>query len=144
MSVEENLRLMKTLDDAWNNQDWDTFSHRHTEEVVVRWPSQSEPTRGLDAHRNEGVQMFEIFPDNRVQNNPYKVLFGQGDWTCSIALFTGIHRGPLIGPGGKTIPPTNKKFQVEFCTVAHWKNGKIDKENLFYDQVGMMKQLGLA
>jgi SnoaL-like polyketide cyclase len=62
----------------------------------------------------------------------------------SVALFTGIHRGPLIGPGGKTIPPTNKKFQVEFCTVAHWKNGKIDEENLFYDQVGMMKQLGLA
>jgi hypothetical protein len=61
MSVEEKMRLMKTLDDAWNNQDWDTFSHRHTEDVVVRWPSQSEPTRGLDAHRNEGVQMFEIF-----------------------------------------------------------------------------------
>jgi hypothetical protein len=29
------------------------------------------------------------------------------------------------------------------CTVAHWKNGQIDEENLFYDQVGMMIQLGL-
>ncbi|MGZ4906611.1 MAG: hypothetical protein ACXV5T_07755 [Halobacteriota archaeon] len=26
MSVEENKRLMKTLDDAWNNQDWDTLT----------------------------------------------------------------------------------------------------------------------
>jgi hypothetical protein len=25
--VEENMRLMKTLDDAWNSQDWDTFSN---------------------------------------------------------------------------------------------------------------------
>jgi hypothetical protein len=49
----------------------------------------------------------------------------------------------MIGPGGKTAP-TNKKFQVEFCTVAHWKNGQIDEENLFYDQVGMMRQLGLG
>ena len=40
---------------------------------------------------------------------------------------------------GKKIPPTNKKFQVDFCTVAHWKNGQIDEEN-----IGMMKQLGLA
>ena len=41
-------------------------------------------------------------------------------------------------------PPTNKKFQVDFFTVAHWKNGQIDEENLFYDNIGMMKQLGLA
>lgn len=41
MSGEENLRLMKTLDDAWNNQDWDTFSERHTDDVIVRGPGQS-------------------------------------------------------------------------------------------------------
>jgi predicted ester cyclase len=144
MSTEENMRLMKTLDDAWNSQDWDTFSRRHTEDVIVRWPGQFEPTRGLKTHRNEGMEMFKIFPDNHVQNNPYKVLFGQGDWTCSIAVFTGTHKGPMKGPGDKTNPPANKKFQVDFCTVAHWRNGQIDEENLFYDQTGMMRQLGLT
>ena len=49
----------------------------------------------------------------------------------------------MMGPDGKMIPPTNKKFKVDFCTVAHWKNGKIVEENLFYDVVGMMTQLGL-
>jgi predicted ester cyclase len=124
ISTEENMRLMKTLHDSWNSQDWDIFSKRHTGDVIVRWPGQSEPTRGLSAHRNEGVQIFKMFPDNHVENNPYKVLFGQGEWTCSIAIFTGTHKGPMMGPGGKTIPPTNKKFQVDFCTVAHWKNGQ--------------------
>jgi predicted ester cyclase len=133
---EENMQLMKTLDDAWNNQDWGTF---HTENVIVRWPGQSEPTRGLNAHRNEGT----VFLDNHVENNPYKVLFGQGDWTCSIAIFTGTHKGPMTSEG-KKIPPTNKKFQINFCTVAHWKNGQIEEENLFYDNIEMMKQLGLA
>jgi hypothetical protein len=86
MSLEqENMRLMKTLDDdAWNSQDWNTFSKRHTEDVIVKWPPQSEPTRGLNAHRNEGVEMFKALPDNHVKNNPYKVLFGQRDWTCSL------------------------------------------------------------
>jgi SnoaL-like polyketide cyclase len=88
--------------------------------------------------------MFKIFPDNHVANDPYKVLFGQGEWTCSIAIFTGTHLGPMKGAEGKTIPPTNKKFQVEFCTVAHWTNRQIVEENLFYDQIGMMRQLGLA
>ena len=35
MNVEENKRLMQTLDDAWNGQDWDTFNKRHAENVDV-------------------------------------------------------------------------------------------------------------
>ena len=85
--------------------------------------------------------MFKIFPDNHVENNPYKVLFGHGDWTCSI--FTGNHKGPMTSEG-KKIPPTNKNFQVDFCTVAHWKNGQIDEENLFYDNIEMMNLVWLS
>jgi hypothetical protein len=110
---------------------------------IVRWPDQSEPTRGLNAHKNEGVEMFKIFPDNHVENNPYKVLFGQGNWTCSIAIFTGTHKGPMTGPNGETISPTNRKFQLDFCTVARWKHGQIDEENRFYDQGGLKTRFGL-
>ena len=53
--------------------------------------------------------------------------------------------GPMKGPDGKVIPPTNKRFEVEFCTVAHWNdNGEILEEKLFYDLVGLMQQIGLA
>ncbi len=100
MNVEENMRLMKTLVDAWNSQDWDTFSKRHADDVIVRWPAQP-PTEGIEAHRKEGEYFFRAFPDNHVGNDPYKVLFGQGDWTCSIAEFTGIHKGPMMGLDGK-------------------------------------------
>jgi hypothetical protein len=48
-----------------------------------------------------------------------------------------------MGAERKTIPPTNNTFQVDFCTVAYWQNGRIDEENLFYDQMGMMRLLGL-
>jgi len=142
MRSEDNMELMKTLDDAWNSQDWDTFTKRHTDDVIVRWPGQP-PTDGIVAHRKEGEYFFRAFPDNHVANNPYKVLFAQGGWTCSIAEFTGTHRGQMMGLYGKNIEPTNKKFKVDFCTVAHWKNGQIVEENLFYDLVGMMRQLGV-
>ncbi|AEG18828.1 ester cyclase [Methanobacterium paludis] len=143
MSVEENLKLMQTLDDAWNSQDWDTFNKRHAKNVMVYWPGQPEPTEGQKAHHEEAVDFFKTFPDNHVKNRPYKVLFGQGDWTCSVAEFTGTMKGPMIGADGNEIPATNKKFKVEFCTVAHWMNGEIIEEKLFYDLVGLMKQLGL-
>jgi len=139
---DKNLELMmKTLDDAWNSQDWDTFGQRHADNVAVFWPGQPEPTRGLHNHRNESVEFFKTFPDNRLVNNPYKILFSKDNYTCSVADFTGTFKGPMKGFDGKIIQPTNKKFHIEFCTVATWKDGKIIEERLFYDLVRMIAQL---
>jgi hypothetical protein len=33
---------------------------------------------------------------------------------------------------------------VDFCTVARWNNGEIVEENLFYDVVGLMSQIGVG
>ena len=144
MSVEEkNMRLMQTLDDAWNSQDWDVFEERHAENVAVFWPGQPTPTRGVDNHRAESIEFFKAFPDNYLVNNPYKIFFAKGDHTCSVADFTGTFKGPMKGANGQITKPTNKKFRLEFCTVATWKNGKITEERLFYDLVGMLKQIGV-
>lgn len=143
VTVEENMQLMMTLDDAWDAQDWNTLNNRHAEDVAVYWPGQQEPARGRSSHQKEAEDFFKAFPDNRVKNDPYLILFGQGEWTCSVALFRGTHKGPLMAAGGKSIPPTNKKLQVEFCTVARWKNKEIVEEKFFYDQAGMMRPLGL-
>ena len=89
MNSEENMQLMKTLDDAWNSQDWDTFEERHADNVAVYWPGQPEPTKGLHNHREESIEFFKIFPDNHLVNNPYKMLFSKDDYTCSVA---GFHR----------------------------------------------------
>jgi SnoaL-like polyketide cyclase len=90
------------------------------------------------------MEMFGTFPDNRVGNRPCKVLFASGDWTCSVARFTGTMTGPMQGPDGKDIPPTGKSFEVDFCTVARWDNGQIVAENLCYDLVGLRNQIGLS
>jgi ketosteroid isomerase-like protein len=141
--LQENKRLMQTLDDAWNSQDWDTFNKRHSKDVAVYWPGQPEPTRERHNHEAEAREFFKTFPDNHLVNDPYKVLIADGDHTCSVAEFTGTMMGPMRGADGKMIPPTNKSFKVEFCTVAHWKDGEITEERLFYDLVGLMKQIGL-
>jgi predicted ester cyclase len=143
-SVEErNMELMQTLDDAWNSQDVETFAKRHKDNVIVRWPGQP-PTHGVQAHRQEAIDFFRAFPDQKLENRPYRVFLASGDWTCSIARFRGTMTGPMKGPDGKEIPPTGKSFDVEFCTVARWDNGQIVEENLFYDLVTFMKQIGLS
>jgi predicted ester cyclase len=139
-----NKELMQTLDDSWNSQDMETFGKRHKQDVVVRWPAKGA-TNGIHDHTAEALEFFKTFPDQHIDNRPYKVLIASGDWTCSIARFTGTMKGPMKGPDGKEIPPTGKKFEVDFCTVARWdSNGQIIEENLFYDLVTFMKQIGLG
>jgi SnoaL-like polyketide cyclase len=128
---------MITLDNAWNSQDWDTFNERHADNVVVFWPGQLEPTREVHNHRQESIEFFKVFPDNHLINNPYKILIAEEDYTCPVADFSGTFKGPMKGLDGKMIQPNNKKLHLEFCTLAHWK------ERLFYDQMGMLKQIGV-
>ena len=135
---EQNTQRMQTLDDGWNAQDVDAVARFHKPDVVVYWPGQP-PTRGMDDHRAEALAFFKTFPDQHLDNRPYRTLFGSGDWTCSIAHFTGTMQGPMGDH-----PPTGKSFDVDFCTVAHWDNGQITQEYLFYDLVTFMKQIGLG
>lgn len=64
-------------------------------------------------------------PDNQVSNRPYRVFIASGEWTCSISRLTGTMTGPLVLADGTEVPPTGKAFSVDFCTVAHWVDGRI-------------------
>ena len=115
MSAEENMKLMRSWMMHGTHKIVSLLLSVTANNVIVPWPAQP-PTERIVAHRKEGEYFFKAFPDNYVANNPYKVLFGQDDWTCSIAEFTGTHKGQMMGLDGKTIEPTNKKFKVDFCT----------------------------
>ena len=142
MASDDNLQRMKTLDDSWNAQDWEVFRKRHSSDTAVHWPGQPNPTLGRDAHQAESEAFFKSI-ENHLDNNPYKVMFASGDWTCTIAKWTGKMIGPWQGLDGKVHQATGKTFALEFCTVARWKNGEIVEENLFYDQVGFLRQIGV-
>ena len=61
-----------------------------------------------------------------------------------MARFTGTMTGTLKRWDGSEIPPTGKSFEVDFYTVALWDDGQIVEENLMYDLVTFMQQLGLS
>jgi hypothetical protein len=129
MSMEESLRLMKTLDDAWNSLDGETFKKRHASNVDVYWPGQPEPKVGRDAHHKEAVEFFKTFLTTTWRT--IHIIFfsareiGHVQWQNSQARL----KGPMMGPNGKLVQPTNKKFRSEFCTVAYWMKGKSSKRS---------------
>jgi hypothetical protein len=113
---EEELQLLITLDDPGDLPEEDPFDHLHVNNLEY-WLSQRFPAwRRLD-QRGEAVS----------DNDGYKVTFGQGDWTCNLARFTGTANDSPVS--------LDKKFDIEVCTVTQWKNGEIVEQKLFYDLV---------
>ena len=74
--------------------------------------------------------------------HPVKV--AQGDWTSVIGEMEGTFTKPMPSPDGKSVEPTGKAFKIVMCTVGHWKDGVMDEEYLFWDNLSFMKQIGLA
>jgi ketosteroid isomerase-like protein len=144
MTIEDtNMELFQNADDAWNRQDLEAFAAAHAENVVVYAPGQP-PQHGIGEHTEFALRSFKAFPDQKVENRPYKVFFASGDWVLSIARYTGTMTGPLVYPDGTEIAPTGKSFDVDFATVGHWEDGQMIEEYLFYDIATFMQQVGLG
>lgn len=118
---EEDLELLITLDDPGDAQEEDTFDHLRAENTLEYWLGQLFPARGQHDYRAEAVG----------HNDAYQLEFGQGDWTCTLSKLTGTTNDSLKGMNGNLIQPPNKRFDIEVCTVTHWKNGEIDEQEVF-------------
>ena len=141
MSVEENLQGVKDGFEAFNAHDWDRFFEAYAESIVVHSPDLPEPLKGLAAFR-EQIQTFDTaFPDSHFEEVR---TFGQGDWVCAETIFTGTHKGPLPGPGGETIPATNKQVRNRAVFVFKIEGAKVTEQRGYLDQLTYLAQLGLA
>ena len=141
MSVEENLKVLDASTKALNDRDLDRFESLHLNSVIQRDPQHPEGIKGVKAIRAGLEPFLKAFPDIR-----YVVerQFGAGDWITQLSHMRGTHTGPLEVPGGPTIPATNKSVRIPVALVARLEGGKFAEINLYFDQAGLMAQLGLA
>lgn len=138
----EHIAKYRTADfDVFTNQRWDRIKESHAKDVVVHWPD-GRQTNGVEAHIEDLKAMFVYAPDTRIREHPVEI--ATGEWSSVIGIMEGTFTKPMPTPDGKTIPPTGKPFKVMFSAVDHWKDGLIDDEYLFWDNLTFMRQVGLA
>lgn len=139
MSVEENLRIMKSVDEVFETKDWTAFDERHSADVLCHSPMTPEPTRGIGPHREAMERIMGAFSDFRLKAERG---FGQDDWVAIEYTMTGTHDGPLH-TGEQVIPPTNRQVCLPVNATAKLVDGKIVEEHIVYDRLAMMIQLGV-
>ena len=120
---------------TFNERDWDAVR-----ELLSPSMSYHDQPRDVSVNNADEFLMWlkgwtETFSDARVDGADY---IDAGDWT--IARFQG--RGTNDGPLGE-IPATGKEMSMPYCEICHWSNGKIERGEIYYDQVTMLTQLGM-
>lgn len=141
-AVERNLKTFDVLDfDVFSNQQWDRLAESHSPEIIVTWPDGRE-TRGIDVHIDELKALFTWAPDIEIAVHPIR--FGSGSWTAATGVMTGTFTRPMRMPDGSTIAPTGQRFAITMATIAHWVDGKMDHEWLFWDNHDFYRQIGLT
>jgi hypothetical protein len=135
---------MKMGDDAFNSRDVAAMNAVHHPDVIAHIPGNAEPIRGRAAHAAAMTQFFQIFPDVRVDNDPYPVQFGSRDWITVISRTTGTFTGQMTLPNGTVIPPIGKAFDLEFGQTVKWDGNQVTEIFAFWDTALQAQQIGLA
>lgn len=68
----------------------------------------------------------------------------QGEAFADEWTFAGTQTGPLLLPDGTQLPPTGKRVEIKGMELVRLRDGQIVVDNLYYDMVAALFQLGLV
>ncbi|GLZ47331.1 hypothetical protein Acsp06_35160 [Actinomycetospora sp. NBRC 106375] len=131
--------LMELNLERWNAKDQAGWCGLFTEDATLTAPG------GVSGSGPETVTMFyrlwqEAFPDNRCR---IVRLVDGGDNGAVEAVFEGTHTDTLRAPGGD-VPATGRRVSVPFVNIVEVAGDRYRSFGLYFDQVEMLTQLGLA
>jgi steroid delta-isomerase-like uncharacterized protein len=136
MSFNEDL--LNRYVERYNAGDLDAVMNLYAEDAVQLMPE--GVFKGRDAIRERLARDLIAIPD---VHHVVRSFVEQGDSFADEWTFAGTHTGPFALPDGSDFPPTGKRVEVlgmELCVV---RDGKLVVDNLYYDNMTVLTQLGL-
>lgn len=123
---------------AASNGNRDAYAELFTADVQLWAPG--ETLTGAQALLERDMTWLAAFPDARV-TSIRKI--ADGPFVVSENRFSGTHTAPLVTPEGE-IAPTGKPIDLPYVAVFEVTGGKLKAQRIYYDQMTLMTQLGLA
>ena len=130
----ENKAIFNHLqEELWSKRNFSVLDEVFSPEVHYQTPSME--LHNLDEYKNL-VNIFSLaFHDTKVT---VKDQIAKDDMIVTKWAFEGVHKGKF-----GELPPTGNKIKLEGISIHRLVNGKIVDESEVFDELGMMKQLGL-
>jgi predicted ester cyclase len=131
--------IIKSQFEGINNHEADSMAADMGPDLEIHAPGLGAQ-RGIEAFHAFGEAFFTAFPDATITADR---VVEQGDVVVVEGHYSGTHTGPLLGAQGE-VPPTGRDMSLPFCDVYVLRDGKIVAHHVYYDQVKLLGQLGLA
>lgn len=133
-----NQELLDQYVERYNAGDLDGVMDLYAEDAVQIMPEGT--FEGRAAIRERLSREFVAIPDIS-----WTVLsfVEQGDAFADEWSFVATHTGPFTLPDGTELPATGRKVQLRGMELVEVRDGKIVVDNLYYDNLSVLGQLGL-
>jgi steroid delta-isomerase-like uncharacterized protein len=138
-AMEANRELLDRYVELYNAGDLDACMELYAEDAVQRMHDGT--FEGPDAIRDRLARDLDAFA-----NATYVVhsFVDEGDTFADEWTFTGTNTGAFRLPDGTEVPATGKPVEIKGMELVEVRDGKIVVDNLYYDFMAAVVQLGLV
>jgi len=120
---------------AWSGRDVSAFEDVCVEDVHYEDPLTPEPLIGVKALGAHARQLWDAFPDARVNATGQRL--ADGPFVAAPCRILGTHEGRL----GR-ISPTHNKLELHAVVYAELRDGRLLRARAFFDVYSAGVQLG--
>lgn len=134
--LEANKKLIHLFVEVTNAAKWNVYDELLTKD----FKRHCQATPDVDVRSREDFKklqesFYKSMPDQKVT---VEMLVAEGDKVAAYATYSGTLTGPL-----GDFPPTGKSVESKFLTIFRIKEGRIAEIWVEWDNLSMLKQLGL-
>jgi steroid delta-isomerase-like uncharacterized protein len=137
--MSANSDLLDNYVERYNAADLDACMDLYAEDAVQRMHDGT--FEGKDAIRDRLARDLDAFADAKYVVDSF---VGEGDKFADEWTFTGTNTGPFRLPDGSEVPATGKPVEIKGMELVEVRDGKIVIDNLYYDFMAAVVQLGLV
>jgi steroid delta-isomerase-like uncharacterized protein len=137
--MEASRELLDRYVERYNAGDLDACMDLYAEDAVQRM--HDGVFEGIEAIRDRLARDLEAFAD---ANYVVESFVEDGDSFADEWTFTGTNTGPFRLPDGTEVPATGKTVEIKGMELVEVRDGKIVVDNLYYDFMAAVVQLGLV
>jgi steroid delta-isomerase-like uncharacterized protein len=133
-----NKQLLEYYVERYNVGDLDACMELYAEDASQRM--HDGVFEGIEAIRERLARDLTAFPDAKYI---VETFFAEGDKFADEWTFIGTNTGPLRLPDGTEMPATGRTVEIKGMEYVEVRDEKIIVDNLYYDFLAAIAQLGL-
>jgi predicted ester cyclase len=132
--------------DCWghfNGRAWEKLRTCYTDAVESDQVGSGHPSaRGVEAALAVRQSFVEAFPDAK---GAVELVLVKGETILGVCVLNGTHTGPLLEPGGESVPATNKPIGLRQAHLVRTDPAgrRVVKEEFYSDSGTLLAQIGV-